>query len=135
MQAYKKLPTEDEKKEEFNRSIKMMLNIYHNTMNRYKNIKDPSTKFTLLLDKLCFVIDIALAALNAYTLEEKNLTPELQVELDNATRDLQNELGKLADWIQSPVYGPDHPYGNQLMQESAQNFEKSVELNDKKNES
>ncbi len=99
-------------------------------MNRYKNIKDPSTKFTLLLDKLCFVIDVGLAALNTYAMDEKDMTPELQVELDNASKDLQIELGKLADWIQSPVYGPDHPYGNQLMKESGRNFEESKSIND-----
>ena len=40
------------------------------------------------------MIDIALATLTTYTTDEQGLTPELQVELNTASADLQLELNK-----------------------------------------
>ncbi len=96
---------------------KVVLNLYKNTMHRYKNTKDPATKYTLLVDKLCLALDLGMAALTAYV-DEENMDSRLQEEINYVSSDLQAELGHLMDWIQSPNYSPDRPYGNQVMKDA-----------------
>ncbi len=119
---------EKRQKKDGEKIAKVMLNIYKNTMYRYKNIKDPSTKYTLLVDKLCLALDISMAALTVLT-DEYKINSELCAQITDASSDLQKELGNLIDWVQSPNYSPDKAYGNQIMKDAEEAYkDKTINL-------
>lgn len=104
--------------DDFNTSIKLLLNIYKNTINRYQHINDNSIKFTLLIDKLCIIIDICMSTFE--TFGKQKIHDDIKDELNTITRDLQNELGKLAGWVER---GDRHKKNNR-------NYELSKSLSD-----
>lgn len=117
----------ERERKELKKQIEFILNTLDNTMYRYNNIKDPAIKFTLFVDKLCFSIDIAIGALKAYACSDDEnwiLDADLEERITKSASYLQNEMNKLIDWIQSPIYSPDHPYGEQLMKQSKESFDK-----------
>lgn len=128
MIPYPKKVEEDKKKTmlKMKEEISMVVEIYNNTMNRYRQIKDPATKFTLLVDKLCFGIDILMASMMRLLEEEEQLDDASKVKIKSICSDLQIELNKLMEWIQSPIYGPDHPYGYQMMKDAKTSFDNST---------
>ena len=79
---------------------------------RMTNIQDPVVRHSILVDKLCMIIDLAMAALENY---DEYFDENLQGRVDALSRDVQNELKSLLSWIQSPVHSPDHPFGQAEM--------------------
>lgn len=121
----KRKEEQQQRHKETEKIAKVVLNLYKNTMYRYKNTKDPATRYTLLVDKLCFSLDLGMAALTA-CMDEENMDMQLQNEINTVSSDLQAELGHLMDWIQSPNYSPDRPYGNQVMKDAESSYQDKI---------
>lgn len=99
--------------------IELVLGMINNGIERHNRSKDPVMRSTLLVDKLCTIIDVGLVAL---AMEYDDLPDELREKMKASADSLKNELNFLLDWIASPQYSPDHVYGNALMKGAQNNF-------------
>ena len=119
----------DRKKNEYNKTISIFNATIERIMKRQSSSPDPATRHTIFLNNICLGLDIALASFesNSDDISEENLI-RTRKNIDN----FSEELDKLFQWIQSPQYGPDHPYGNTLMQENKKNFNENIIKNDNK---
>lgn len=91
-----------------------------NILKRQKNVKDPAIRYSMLVDKLCLVIDVLSAVLQT---QLNDLSPELITKSEDLIKELQMELNQLMEWIQQPIHSPDHPYGLQQMNKAKKEFE------------
>ena len=111
----------EEKRKEENRMLcRAAINIVKLTLNRYSNVQDPVLRHALLVDKLLLFVDIGLGAGKEYI--QKEIGDECAEEFENVSLILQNDLKLLMDWIQTPSYSPDHPFGNNMMKQSNDNY-------------
>jgi hypothetical protein len=90
------------------------------SMNRRQNVvADPGTKYALLVDKMCVVLDIAIGALYAQ-MEELEVSENIRTQIEDTSQNMHKQLNELMSWILSPSYSPDHAFGNAVMR-GAQN--------------
>lgn len=128
--------TEDEKKCKQKRekltniltTCKISLRSVEGILNRFNRIKDPVLKFSMLTQILAMVIEIATnagitfieeAARNIGDGPEASKLAEEQLHMVTKVEDMREEISKFFDqmteWISTPVFSPDHPYGAALM--------------------
>ena len=109
------------KKKEFEDIANVIINLFDNIIKRHNSIKDPATKYALLVDKLCMSVDVGTAILmtlvNEYDIEE-----ELKIKIEDKSQELQSHLNDLMQWTTHPCYGPDHPYGQKIMAEAKKDY-------------
>lgn len=108
------------------------LGVLEKTFNRGSSIKDPVTRYMLFLDKLYLTFDVTLTVSEigikrlADDIEDGDEGIKFPITLFSRTKELinniQNEMKKLSDWIQSPTYGPDHPLGYNMMKNCESHF-------------
>lgn len=110
-----------EDKKNFEMVANIFINILENINKRHNAVKDPATKYALLVDKLCLGFDAGLAMMNVM-MEQVGADPELQTKIEAASAKLQAQLTGLMDWVINPVYGPDHPFGKNIMNNAATDF-------------
>lgn len=96
----------------------MIAGIIERTMMRHRKLEDPTMRAVLLVDKLTTIFDTALIALQS----DSELNDETNVKLERAFGLISEELDFLVQWVQSPVYSPDHPVGRSMMNESKNHF-------------
>jgi hypothetical protein len=117
------------------------LTTVESVFNRNYNMADPVTRYILFLDKLYLILDIGFSfsdvAFKKLTEEFEENDDGIKLSLSYETRikklikDTQEQMKKLSMWIQNPVYGPDHPLGNSLMENAKQNYESRAVEHDK----
>ena len=101
--------------------IESIIQIFNSTISRHNRSGDPTIRATMLFDKLCMITDILTCVLtNSYMMDD--VSDELKERVKLTAEKLSAELSFLQDWILTPVYSPDHPYGNNIMKESARDF-------------
>ena len=105
-----------------------VISVLESVLSRQALVKDNVTKHLLFLDKLCLSLDVAMAMLS---MQLKDTNPELKDRGVKIADQIKKEIESLIEWIQNPVYGPDHPFGHKLMVEDKKHF---VELDAKKKE-
>ena len=110
-----------EDKKNFEMAANVFINLLENINKRHNAVKDPATRYALLVDKLCLGLDTGLAMMNMM-MEQVGADPELQIKIEAASAKLQTQLTGLMDWVINPVYGPDHPFGNNIMNNAATDF-------------
>jgi len=70
--------------------------------------------------------DIAFAFAKMELTEDEDAKTYIE-KLENVQRSMDKLLDELSEWIASPVYSPNHPFGEKMLQESKQDYaEKSV---------
>lgn len=62
---------------------------------------------------------------------DKDITPEIILKMKNLSLNMQKELNSLMQWIQHPIYSPDHPIGNNMMNKSMEHFQQNLKDNGK----
>jgi len=92
--------------------VETSLNTINNMFARLKGIPDPSTRHCLFVDKLCLLLDMSMALLQV---RMKEYTPEIRNKAETTLANLQKQLQELFEWLQNPVYSPDHAFGNMVM--------------------
>lgn len=102
------------------KSIEIMLSLVNNGIARHKRSGDPVLRTTLLVDKLCMIVDLGLAYINT---QDDDLPLELIERITATSEMVTQELNFMLDWISHPVYSPDHPYGNNIMKEANKEFD------------
>jgi hypothetical protein len=106
------------------RAVLMVLN---RGVNRHINCHDPVIRATLLFDKLCLIIDsLSAFAANA----NPDFPADLNKEIVEASSRVSTELDYVFQYILSPSYSPDHPFGNQVMHASESHFGKMANNNE-----
>lgn len=115
-------------KENFELVANIFVNILDNINKRHDAVKDPSTKYALLVDKLCLGLDAGLAVMKTM-MDQHEIEPELKIKIEDASSKLQSQLTGLMNWVINPVYGPDHPYGNSMMNSAATDFKTNLNKN------
>lgn len=106
------------------RQIELVLGLINNGIERHNRSKDPVMRSTLLVDKLCTIIDVGLVAL---VINHEDLPDELKEKMKASANSIKNELNFLLDWIACPQYNPDHVYGDALMKGAQNNFTSNAE--------
>src|SRR5687767_14566970 len=102
---------------------KSFIAVFNRGLNRHVNSGDPIIRATLLFDKLCLGVDL----MNAMVVNTNNDLPEdIKKEITATSEKLSGELDYVFNYILTPQYSPDHPYGNHLMQKSAEHFNSSA---------
>ncbi len=105
--------------------------------NRVKNC-DVIVRNTLLVDRMCTFIDASFTLLGCFInsvnedLEEKDQIPREKIDkwlnlIAQIDQEWTDDMTSLIDYIQQPMFSPDHPRGVKLMQKSKQNFSKKVD--------
>lgn len=100
-----------------------------NIVNRHRRQKDPVIRSTLLFDKLCTILDLFVVAAMSVN---HDLPEESKQQCQKIVQILQEELNYVYDWISSPSYSPDHPFGNNLMSSCFQKYVEKAEVYDKR---
>lgn len=114
---------------------------------RVNKIKDPVVRYSTFVEQLRIIFEIGLNILKEeleHDIEDRDLSlDEIEDEKERATklREIQkdkqslgiiNELmenfekyfDNFSDWISQPTYSPDHPFGDKMMKEAKESFEK-----------
>lgn len=114
--------SDKERKETNRKAIETILHVCENVVARQRRSGDPVIRATLLVDKLSLLVDIGVATvINTNT----DLPEETVARIRHSTNLLNDELQFLSDWISTPVYSPDHPYGNKSCKPVKNNFNES----------
>ncbi len=101
--------------------FEFVLTTVENTLKRYNSYDDPVFKYTLIVDKVCIILDIAMAGAFMYTSERSDV---LRSRCESLVNKLQKDLNDLAMWIKNPHYSPDHSFGKAMMQSSHKDWKK-----------
>ncbi len=115
---------EKREKEQKEQAIRAALSAVENNFARAQRIRDPVTRNIVFLEKLLTVGDICIGALNTYGVD---FPEDLKIRSENVTKLINTQIEGLIDWIQQPIYSPDHPIGNMMMKESEKSFRSSGE--------
>lgn len=123
-------------------------------LDRIQRIKDPVLRYSLVVETMTSIIDIGLSAsliAMENTVEDKLENIEVSLtseEIQKITtmkegaisemtllRDgIEKFFGQLREWISQPVYSPDHPFGNKVMNDAKAEFSERAETIQKINE-
>lgn len=114
-----KLDREEQQRQDKIRAIETIINTLERNFKRHESVDDPVIRYTLLVDKLCLAVDLAMAALDNFS---DDVPDNLKSRITNLSSHLNNDLISLMEWIRQPVYSPDHPHGQFMMRQSQQSF-------------
>ena len=107
------------------------LNTLSRTSRRYRNIKDPVLRHSMLLDKFLLLTDFLGGFVEtkiATMCEQIRLSgfirprDDLKQRTDQVMNEMRQELEDLAEWVMHPCYAPDHPYGTMVKDACADTF-------------
>lgn len=109
--------------EQTNDRILIILSVAERILSRQTTIDDPVVRYSLFLEKLALAMDISLAVLDSQLNGLPETTKDKAHKLKN---DINEELLSLMSWVRSPVYSPDHPYGNEMKKSAERSFESNI---------
>lgn len=116
--------TDDEKRkqddiEHTENIVASIVNVIDNSFDRISKYNDPVTKHIVFVDKIIMFLDFMNSMVKS---EINNINPILIDKLNKSFDKIRKQFDLLTDWIQSPHYDPDHPYGKKLMELSEQDL-------------
>ena len=97
--------------------INVVLTSLESNFDRTKKIRDPVTRHILFLEKLLSFKDVMMASL-----ETIPMSKESKIRSEKLCAIINGEVESLIDWIQQPIYSPDHAFGNSMMKEAEKDF-------------
>lgn len=107
-------------KDDREKAMNIFLEMVKNNLARLDKIKDPMTRHTLFLEKLLTIADISAGVTNTTAV---NVSEELKTKIATVMTIFNRHVDSLLEWIQSPVYSPDHPVGNMMMKGCEKDFD------------
>ena len=110
---------EDRHTKELRKFLTITVCILERNLARQRAIKDPMIRHTLFIEKLSISIDCILGLMES---ELSTLPEDLYQRIKILTSNIDKDLAGLMDWIQHPIYSPDHPMGSNMMNESKLEF-------------
>lgn len=113
---------DEKKKEKLPFAQEGTIRALHATLKRYQNIKDPMTRTTLILDKFILMCDLMQGMMSCNWAAAYDLEPGT-AELINEIPEMIKQLSmKTMDYVQQPMYDPQHPYGQQIQTAAQADF-------------
>lgn len=112
---------EREEKERVEIIIKAICETFERIMHRQVYFEDPVMRNTLLVDKLCLLVDGLTLPLTLLA-DKYKIDPELVERSKACMENLNKQLYILFEWINSPHYSPDHPFGHKMVKEGEKAF-------------
>lgn len=114
-----------------NRTIKGVIDVVKASINRDRRIKDPMVRNMMFLKNLTLLLDAGAIAATAIS-TEMELDESNQREINNLNKMINEGITALMNWIQNPIYGPNHPYGEQMMKNAQEDYKiNEVEMYEK----
>lgn len=107
--------------------IASVINTAENIFNRQRKIDDPIIRYSLFVDKLSMVLDASSGFLKGFTDDEK-YPSDLRDRIDHLSNTIHKDLDDLMEWIRHPIYSPDHPYGDKIMDKSKDDFKSNNDI-------
>src|SRR5207244_3626821 len=111
------------------KAIEAVVTGLQQTLQRYEKISDPTLKFSLVLDKFLFMTDMLSGLVQA---QVKECPPHLHDAVLKLTISVRTMLMELSEWVMHPVYSPDHPFGQNVMQTAARDLQDKTPLVEQK---
>jgi hypothetical protein len=96
---------------------------------RQRKIDDPCLRSCLFIDKLSTALNIA-AGTAIGVISEDEMSNNIRENLSELISTLNEEFDQLTQWVRSPQYSPDHPFGHKVLEETAKQFRKDASSND-----
>jgi len=114
--AERRLSDEERRKEDDRKQLDALLGVATAVMSMYEAHEDPVIRHTLFLDKINILL---MAGLAMFQTMGPKFTPEQQVKVTELATMFNREIKSLSDWVLSPTYSPDRPFGQNLMRKAA----------------
>jgi len=99
--------------------ISIIVGVFEQTLERQKTMNDPVIRHIIFLEKLLLTMDIILTMLKEGSIKLSN---SMKTRIDNVVRCMNNEIVNLQNWVQTPVYSPNHPFGEKMMKYVEEDF-------------
>lgn len=99
----------------YKRVIKTFMQSINNTLDRQDTIRDPMTRNTLILDKLCSGLDLLVASAEILP-KELGFDREFCEDIAKTSSRVKRVTNSLFQWVQHPTYTTEHPVGQEMMQ-------------------
>lgn len=98
----------------------LIANICTTNIMRQRQSGDPVLRASLFIDKIATIFDIAFEM----GTHDPNIDNDesSQLKYNKAKHLINEEFIFLLEWVRSPLYSPDHPYGNRMMTNAEQDF-------------
>ena len=120
--------------------FKVGLTTFESIIDRNATVGDPMIRSMLFLDKMLLMTDISNAFLEIFFADfKKDLKPEdyctIEEQKNKVVEKFKREIACLTEWVSSPTYDPDHPYGKSVMRCAQRDFEQNNEKSFKNSKS
>nr|QBK86637.1 MAG: uncharacterized protein LCMAC102_04330 [Marseillevirus LCMAC102] len=76
--------------------IKTIVGLSDRILRRQQSFQDPVVRFSLLIDKLCLILDVGVAIVEVYA---DDMEPKLQEKIKSSSRNLSKELDDMFEWL------------------------------------
>jgi hypothetical protein len=110
---------EEERHKQSLRVLETVKSIIMASNRRLEICKDPVSKNLMRVDRLAMIVDILVVGMSTAIGQEQDAI----CSGDEILAIIRKDLEELMEWVQHPVYSPDHPVGAQLMNEAKNEFE------------
>jgi len=84
--------------------------------------KDPIIRHCCFIDKLETYLEISKGGLEYYMTDNGITDTSVLNNVDKIYKNIEEELGALKEWIKVSQFGPDSPYGKEMMKQSEKDF-------------
>ena len=83
---------------------------------RQRKIDDVCLRNCLFVDKLSYILDIAMATLQSQV--DDQWPEDLKLQIHTLSNEINQDLENLMTWVRAPTFSPDNAFGQSLVQNS-----------------
>ena len=97
----------------------LFIETYYRVRNRRINLIDNVIKYLMLLHEISLFVDFSIMGMRV---DKQIQQPEKLTAINEMIDDINKSIVRLIKWIETPLYSPDHPLGNKMMNECGNDF-------------
>lgn len=117
----------ERQREDTERIIRAMINSINNMFSRQKQIDDPVVRYSIFVNTLSMSLDIMLGVVSSILHDEKYpYSEDILLQTQKVTKIVQDELVNLMNYVRSPSYSPEAPFGKSLVENMSNKFNAQV---------
>lgn len=128
-------PTEEEKRQKepearrkwHDLTVTSIYNAVKANDKRMDIIRDPVAKNLIPIYMISSIVDVLSVAVSM-SMDSDIVSEESAAKIAAINEILSSRLNSLIEWVQSPIYAPNHPVGQEMMQGAAKNFVENAKL-------
>ena len=104
--------------------IRAVLNSVNSIFARQMKIDDPVIRYSLFVDKLSISLDVLFGVMSSVLHDDKYpYSDDILSQTEKVKKLVQDELDNLMNYMRSPSYDPDAPYGKKLVENMSTKFQ------------